>query len=133
MVQGVILPSVKAFIGSLVAMFVGFFSIVGGLQSHPPAFDGVVGGVTMILGALAYRSAKRRRLGLKPDSALRRGVEISLLVIVFLPIVVLGLKGLGVVANHPVSGIFVPLWSVTAYLWVCNRKVVAETGIPSIR
>ena len=116
------------------AMFVGVFSIIGGLQNHPPAFDSVVGGLVMILGALAYRSAKRRRLGLKIDSTLRRGIEVGVLVLVGLPMPILGLKGLGVIANNPFSGIIVPLWSAAAYVWVSQRKIdVKEAEIPSIR
>jgi len=125
---------VKAFIGSFMAMFVGVFSILGGLQNHPPALDSVVGGTAMILGALAYRSAKRRRLGLKTNSGLRRGIEVFLLVLVVLPAATLALRGFSVFTNNPVSGIFVPLWSLAAYSWICKKKSVAsETEIPSIR
>lgn len=116
-------------------MFVGVFSIVGGLlPGRPSGLDTVAGGITMILGAIAYRSAKRRRLGLKTDSGLRRGYEVGLLLLVVLPIVPLALKGVDFIANNPVSGIFVPLLSVAAYVWICKRKIaVAETGVLSIR
>jgi len=132
--QRAIISDVKAFIGSFIVMFVGVFAILGGLQSHPPDLDSVVGGLTMILGAIAYRSAKRRRLGLKADSGMRRGFEVGLLILVALPIVPLALKGVDFIANNPVSGIFVPLLSVAAYVWISKRKIeVAETSVPSIR
>jgi drug/metabolite transporter (DMT)-like permease len=125
---------VRAFIGSFIVMFVGAFSIVGGLRNHPPALDSIVGGVTMILGAFAYRSAKRRRLGLKAGSGLRRGFEVGVLILVVLPIVPLGLKGVDFIANNPISGILVPVLSVVAYVWMCKRKItVAESDVPSIR
>jgi hypothetical protein len=126
--------NVKSLVGSFIVMFVGAFSILGGLLDPHPASDVVMGGTTMILGALAYRSAKRRRLGLKTDSKLRHGVEGFLLVLVCVPVVILASKGPSVVADNPISGIFVPLCSLAAYLWICKRRAtLSETEPPSIR
>lgn len=80
----------------------------------------------MTLGALAYRSAKRRRVGLKKDSTFRRAVGLWLLAIVGVPIILLVSKGLDVLAIHPISGIVVPVWTVLAYLGVAQKKPVLE-------
>ncbi|HVC00301.1 MAG TPA: hypothetical protein VNJ12_13360 [Candidatus Dormibacteraeota bacterium] len=96
--------------------------------------DSLAGGVTMILGALAYRSAKRRRLGMRPDTALRRAVEISLLVIVCLPLVILAAEGNDALWFYPWSGIVVPAGSLAAFLWILARKNVKNGDtLPSIR
>jgi len=123
--------SVKSFIGSLIAIVVGVLTMLGGLRP-PVGLDSLVGGATMILGAMAYRSAKRRRLGLKPETALRRNIEIGLLLVVFSPVPLLAMKGVEVWTTHLVSGIVVPLWSLIAYVWILRRELsLAET--PSIR
>lgn len=121
----------KSFIGSFVAIFVGIFSIIGGLNG-PRDFDGIVGGAGIIIGALAYRSAKRRHLGLRPNSRLRRGIEIGLLVLVFLPAVGRGMQGWSILSDAPISGIFVPLWSLAAYAWISTRKTEATADVVSI-
>ena len=75
-----------------------------------------------------------RRLGLKAGSGLRRGFEVGLLILVVLPIVPFGLKGVDFIANNPISVILVPVLSVVAYVWMCKRKItVAESDVPSIR
>ena len=55
-------PSVKPFFGSYFAMVFGLAGINSGLQGYPYANDSLVGGVTTILGALAFQSCKRRLL-----------------------------------------------------------------------
>ena len=80
----------QSFIGSTVAMIVGAISALGQLShlSSGVNMDNVVGGITAILGALAYRSAKEQRLALKPASMMRQRVEIVLLSMVCLPPIV---------------------------------------------
>jgi hypothetical protein len=41
--------SVKPFVESFFAILVEAFSIIGGMQSDPPAFDGIAGGITMAI------------------------------------------------------------------------------------
>jgi hypothetical protein len=52
---------------------------------------------------------------------------------VWIPTLALGLKGFGMIANNPVSGIIVPVWSVAAYIWISQVKIGTEAEIPSIR
>ena len=101
-------PSVKPFFGSYFAMVFGLAGINSGLQGYPYANDSLVGGVTTILGALAFQSCKRRRLCLKPDSKIQRCLEFSALILVCLPVVVIGVKGIDALVTHPESSIIVP-------------------------
>jgi hypothetical protein len=96
--------------------------------------DNLFGGITAFAGILAYRSAKKRRLGLKPDSTVTRRIEISLLVLTCLPPLLLVSGGIDSLTTNPVSCIFVPIWSVIAYGWVQTRKESKNTATtPSIR
>lgn len=112
---------VRAFIGSWAAIVFGVFTIFGGLQNSISS-DSVDGGITTIFGALAYRFAKQRRLGLKPDTPLSRTVEILLLIAVLSPVPVLAYKGFEAWATNLVSGIVVPLWTLIAYGLVIRRS-----------
>lgn len=121
-----------SFIGSTVAIVIGAISIVSQL-SHLSTWvhmDNIVGGITTILGAVAYRLAKQRRLGLKPDSGMRRSVEVVLLALVFLTPVVQTLMGVDFV-TRPWSNLLIPVWTLIAYLFVRLKK--ATTPVPSIR
>lgn len=113
----------SSFIGSTVAMVIGAISLLGQL-SHWPSVndDNIFGGVTAILGAMAYRSAKQRRLGLNRDATWRRIAEVALLALVCLPVPFAIVTVDGVVHN-PWSSIVVPAWSIIAYLIVRYRRV----------
>lgn len=120
-----------SFIGSTVAMVVRAISCVGQLQHWPNANDDdIFGGITAILGALAYRSAKQRQLGLKYDAFWRRIVEIVLLALVCLPIPFAAVVTDGIV-HRPWSGIIIPVWSIVAYLIVRYRKFTPP--VPSLK
>jgi hypothetical protein len=99
----------------------------------PYAVDPFFSGMIATAGITAYRSAKKRRLGLKPDSAIRRGVETALLVFVCIPLLVMGIRGVGFVLINPTSTIIVPVWVMIAYIWVRTRKDTGNAATPSIR
>ena len=71
--------------GSTAAIVLGVLSIIAGIAARIQAPETQVGignfegGVGMLLGAIAYRSAKKRRLGLKPDA--RRSLVLELICI----------------------------------------------------
>jgi hypothetical protein len=97
-------------------MVIGVISLIGQLHNWPNVDDEpFFGGATMILGAIAYRSAKQRRLGLKQDTVRRRLLEISLLILVFLPIPFAAVLPNGIV-HHPWSSLLIPVWSLVANL-----------------
>jgi hypothetical protein len=83
--------------------------------------DNIVGGTTAILGAVAYRLAKERRLGLKPDSGMLRSIETALLALVFAAPVVQTVLGADFV-TRPWSNLLIPVWTLIAYLFVRLKK-----------
>jgi len=116
-----------SFAGSTIALVVAVASISSGIHGYPYGTDSLVGGVTAIAGILAYRSAKERRLGLKPDSVARRGVEVGLLTLTCLPPLLLAIVSGAAIQTNPISCLFVPLWCVIAYVWVRTRRPTKDT------
>ena len=78
--------------------------------------------MVMVLGALAYRSVKKRRLGIKPDTKVRRGGEIALLTVALL-LVILQRDFFTVrwYAN-PFVNVVIPVWVLMAYALIFFRK-----------
>jgi intracellular septation protein A len=112
-----------SFIGSTVAIVIGVISI-GTQLSHISTWvhmDNIVGGITAIFGAVAYRLAKERRLGFKPDSVVLRNVEAVLLAVVVGTPVIQTVMGVDFV-THPWSNLLIPVWTVIAYLYVRLKK-----------
>jgi hypothetical protein len=106
------LGSTLALALGLVAFVAGFASAYRGLGSG--AGDWVVSGPIIILGALAYRSAKQRWLGQVASTRDRRVLEaIAMLLILASLISVNNLKMLMV--EQPVHYILIPVWAIVAY------------------
>lgn len=112
----------KPSIGSLFAILLGAYLLFTGFRGYPFEMDNLVGGITLILGALAYRSAKQRRLGLRPSTRIRRGSEIVLVTLVTLPLVILLAEGRDAIWFYPWSGIIVPIGTLVAFLWALVGK-----------
>ena len=73
-----------------------------------------VSGAFMILGATAYRSAKKRRLQEVSSTVPRKFVEAALLLLIC--VLVLTQNNLNYeMTTHPVSNLIVPLWAIVAY------------------
>jgi hypothetical protein len=73
-----------------------------------------VAGLVMILGTTAYRSAKRRKLGIKPDAISSRILEISLLLLCLLAIILIpDLPDR--LYNNPLFLVIIPAWVFIAY------------------
>jgi hypothetical protein len=92
-------------LGSSIAFLFGCLSVIAGLSGLAQTVDNpqvagtqkmntLIGGVVMILGALAYRSAKKRRLGEAKSTLTRKFLEVASL----LPNAV------------------IPIWAIVAYL-----------------
>ena len=97
----------------------------------------VWGGLTLILGCLAYRSAKKHRLGIVPNLRFRRHLEIgALIAIPLLPFALLRWSPIRLweylMTGHrsPVySGLqilIIPAWIYIAYLYAVIAPVDAE-------
>ena len=86
----------------------------------------------MILGALAYRSAKKRKLGEVTTTLLRKGLEASALVIIAAAVLLQNdLKNH--IANDPVPNVIIPLWAIIAYIVIVlkTKKATEEVGADS--
>lgn len=104
----------RRFLGSTIAILLGILGILSALANPSNAN---IAGVEMTLGALAYRSAKKRRLGLTGPSASRRVAEIGAL-IAMVALVVFQTDVVRRMYEDPVPNVMIPLWVVIAYLVV---------------
>ena len=115
-------------IGSLIAVILGVLTFVGGLgrlgsaandapatgMEGEDAFGPILAGLVMILGAVAYRSRKRRLFGLRPDTRGRLLLEITALAV--LTAAWLTLRDLAFyIGEDPVSYLLIPVWALAAY------------------
>ena len=117
-----------SFIGSTTVMVIGVISFISQIRHWPNVSDDeLLGGITMVLGALAYRLAKQRRLGLAPDTRWKPIVEIVLLLLVFVPTFLEARVQDGIIHN-PLGSYVIPIWSVAAYLTVRYRRVQPRGG-----
>ena len=71
----------------------------------------------MILGALAYRSAKERRLGEVASTPLRRVGE-SVAILLLLLTVLLQKDLANQIVTEPLATVLIPVWALVAYLLV---------------
>jgi hypothetical protein len=106
-------------IGSTVALILGVLTFVAGvtaLQSAKRDDAGMlIGAPIIILGALAYRSAKKRRLGDVKSTPARQILEIAALTLIVVMILALNNRNY-LIATHPVMYFIVPVWAIVAYL-----------------
>ena len=113
-------------LGSTFALILGGFMFVGGLGSflntieHPEeasfkdAIEFCQGGLAIIFGALAYRSAKKRKLGEVNSTHERQLIEIAL--IVASTAIILARPNLKYhIATEPLIHLAIPVWVILAY------------------
>ncbi|SJZ35245.1 hypothetical protein SAMN02745126_00576 [Enhydrobacter aerosaccus] len=115
-------------IGSTTALLLGGLGLLGafgaayvGRGRGTGDGDLIVSAPIVLLGALAYRSAKKRMLGQVPSTTLRRICEaVALLCIVAL--VCSTANFIKLMAIQPVHYVLIPAWVLIAYLFVGFRK-----------
>ena len=119
-----------SFIGATVVIVIGAISIIGQLRhlSTWVDMDNVVGGTTAILGAVACRLSKQRRLGLGPGNF--RILELVLLALVLLAPIIQILMGIDFV-TRPWSNLIIPIWTLAAYQYIQLRNTDAGPSIKS--
>ena len=86
-------------------------------------------GFQIILGALAYRSVKRTKLGIREESVLRRIGELLALILVWLPsywLLVL-INDPSLWDADPTGNVTIPLWSYIAYLVIVTKQSQMST------
>ena len=103
----------KKHIGSTIALVLGILYFASGLTNQGNS-GGLVAGSVIILGALAYRSAKKRKLDEANNSTLRKVLEVLALIVIAAAILLQkDLKNL--IATDPVPNLIIPLWAIIAY------------------
>lgn len=99
----------KKYLGSNVALVLGILA-----ASNIKDFEVSMTGLVMIVGALAYKSAKKRRLGDANNTKLRFALELCGLGLIVLSVLALGNIKLAI-ATHPLSTVVAPLFALIAY------------------
>ncbi len=99
-------------LGSTVALAFGCLYFISA-WAEPSA--GIIAGPVMILGALAYRSAKKRKLGEVKSTPIRQVVEIALLLLISVMILAQN-NVLHLIETDPVPNLLIPVGAILAYL-----------------
>jgi hypothetical protein len=118
-------PRWRRHLGFTIALVFGALALIVGINaittnSGPTGGTALLGLIT-ILGALAYRSAKRRKLGEVGSTTFRKCLEVALL----LAIVALIFAQNDVkraLAEEPIANCLAPVWAIAAYLILIIRS-----------
>lgn len=111
-----LLPDIR-FLGSSLALLWGWPYWLGSIAQvqHGGGGAGLVAGPMVILGALAYRSRKRRRMGLRDSTMVRRCLE-GLTISAILAAWLLKNDLMRLMYEDPIPNFLIPVWIVAAYL-----------------
>lgn len=111
-------------IGSTLTIILGVLVIAAGPNAIGTGGDPLAyynAGVQMILGAIAYRWAKKRKSGDIPNTSLRKISEGIL--IFFIASTLVFRRDLGAaIASYPWPTVIIPAWIFVAYLIVTMKK-----------
>ena len=107
-------------LGSTIAIVLGLVYFAGSLSPSNPSKDGLIAGPVMVLGALAYRSAKKRALGEATASTARQIIETILILLIVTSVVFRNDLRTAIVMN-PGPTLFIPVWCIVAYLIAAVR------------
>ena len=113
----------KKFLGSNIALILGVLTIFAGL-AYPSGT--LFAGIYIVLGALAYKSLKARKIGLVQNSKLRPTLEVGAIIVVTLLILMQNDLQENMY-NDPIPNVIIPLWIIIAYLLLYFRKDRVET------
>lgn len=108
----------KHHLGSTAALVLGVLTLASGASRPSSLF---FAGLVIILGALAYRSAKKRKLGEVKDRALRKGLEMTAILFIIADML-LQHDMKHAIATDPIPNLIIPFWAITAYAFIFLRK-----------
>jgi hypothetical protein len=120
----------RKFIGSTIALILGIIFLVSSISQiaiGKARADPLVGEV-MILGSLAYRSLKKRRLGIVKSTYYRKVFE-TLALILILALVILQRDFKMRLINDPLANFLIPFWAFIAYgifFFKKNRNIIQD-------
>ncbi len=117
-------------LGSTIALASGLLTFISEVRnvSRDDGSDTSLMGPTMILGALAYRSAKKRMLGQVKSTMVRRAAE-GLALVAIVAMVLFHNRILYFIATDPWPYFVIPVWALIAYAFVGFRA--PKVGAPS--
>ena len=108
----------RKYLGSTVALAVGAISVAAGLVKPSST---LTAGIIIILGALAYRSAKKRKLSKVKTSLIRKNLEVFAIVII-IALILLQHNAVHYINTDPVPNLIIPLWAIIAYVVIAFKK-----------
>ena len=109
--------------GSMTAIIIGILLFISSIKPITEGLptEGFVGGISLTFGAIAYRLAKKRKLGTVNPTVLRVILEVACIVLAML--VVLMQNDLRLMAlSYPLSNAFIPGGVLIAYLNIVFKK-----------
>jgi len=104
---------------STIALWICWLTFVGSLSQASKNPSKGVASLTLffvLVGVYAYRSQKRRKLGIKPDGKVRYIME----KIILLALIYISIMNMDLMYSDPVPFLFLPAWVVIAYIvgWI---------------
>ena len=118
-------------LGSTIAIVFGILMLLSALatiSSGSMSGSGFIGGLSLLFGAIAYKSAKKRRLGQSNETFMRRGIELVLCISIL--IIVLFQNNLKyLIATDPVPNFIIPAAAIIAYLVEVMRHRALVKGV----
>ena len=115
----------RKFIGSTVALIIGILAFSGSVaqiaNGNSSSDSHSLVGLLIIIGALTYKSLKKRKLGIVNSSKIRYLFEIAALITIVLLVVMQNNLQVRMV-NYPFSNVVIPLWAIGAYITLFNKK-----------
>jgi hypothetical protein len=114
------------FFGSTLASLTGLVAVISGIAGMnggvPGSEDLIIAGISVLLGAWAYRSKKMRRLGLTESKEFRIGAEYSALF--FIVVGLLFQNDLIIrIAQNPLINFVVPILAIVPYFMIRGNTV----------
>lgn len=110
------------FLGSYLALVLGLFSILGGMTDK----DMLAAGWYMVLGSLAYMSAKKRKMGMVSDSIQRKTFELIAIAIIFMLVLYTNREDMIEQSFHYVV---LPAWAIIAYIVAFTKSTSVKVNV----
>lgn len=108
----------KRYFGSTLSLLLGIIILFAGIADHKIT---IIPGIVIILGALACRSAKKRKLGEAKSSKTRKIME-GLAIAIICYIVLSQKNALDKIIDNSLNFFIIPLWAIIAYILVNKSK-----------
>ena len=120
----------KKFIGSTIILAVDVLMMVGGLTNPSPTttLDDSLPGLCIILGVLAYSSAKQRKLKLVKNTTWRKLLEFLAMVLIVV-LVLLGPNIPQLIQDGDITNLVIMVWAIVAYLFAIPKGMVGQKRV----